>query len=94
MEFLCLEINFSDFRIIRSEKNVIQGAEASQVLYNEKENEEHKVVKTVDLHDLYIASRDEGKLKVEGGALQSMQLFYAKSLKLWVRCFVTATGWK
>jgi hypothetical protein len=69
MEFLCLQMNFSRLRIIRSQKNAIQGAEASQVLYNETENEEHKVVKTVDLHDLYIASRDEGKMKLEGGAL-------------------------
>lgn len=69
MEFLCLEVNLSCLRIIRSEKNVRDGAPAYQVLYNEKENEAHKAVKTVDLHDLSMTSRGEGKLKLEAGAL-------------------------
>jgi len=68
-EFLCLEMNLSRLRIIRYQNKVSQGVEASQDLYNQKENEEHKVVKTVDLHVLYILSvRDEGKVRLAAGA--------------------------
>jgi hypothetical protein len=62
-------MNLSRLRISRYQNKVSQGVEASQALYNQKENEEHKVVKTVDLHVLYILSvRDEGKVKLAAGA--------------------------
>jgi hypothetical protein len=54
---------------MRYQNEVSQGAEESQALYNQKENKEHKVVKTVDLHVLYVSVRDEAKVKLAAGKI-------------------------
>jgi len=89
-EFLCLEMNLSRLRIIRYQNEVSQGAEASQALYNQKENEEHKVVKTVDLHVLYVSVRDEGKVKLAAGEILKYGVILRQNFE--IMCTVLCDG--
>jgi len=83
-------MNLSRLRIIRYQNKVSQSAEASQALYNWKENEEHRVVKTVDLHALYISVRDEGKVKLSAGALWKYAVVLRRNFE--ILCTVICDG--